>query len=201
MKFRNIILTILMSFFLTSCVETIIGGSLTTAYLASREKGITSTARDAKIASVMGSKFIANGLKNPGNSVDITVNEGRVLLTGIVRDPQKARKAIDIAWEVKSVKEVIDEIQIAQDPKLRPKDFPKSLVDYGLTLKIESRLLLSKNIEAKNYKITTVGRTVYLLGIAQDQVEINEVLQKISHVIGVERVVNHVILRDDSRRG
>ncbi len=199
-KLKNIISSIAIILLLSSCVETIIGGSLVGAYVASREKTLSSTASDIKIATIMGSNFIAKNLKNPSSSVDITVNEGRVLLTGIVRDPKKARTAIDTAWQVKDVREVIDEIQIARDSKLRPKDISKSVLDYSLTAKVEAKLLISKNVKTKNYKITTVDKTVYILGVAQDQEELNAVLQKISHVIGVERVVNHVILRDDARR-
>lgn len=199
-KARSIVSFLVLLFLTSSCVETIIASSVTASYLASREKSVLDMASDVKIASVMGSNFVANGLKNPNNSVDITVNEGRVLLTGIVRDPKKARKAIDLAWQVKNVREVIDEIQIAKDARLRLKDISNSAIDYGLTVKVETKLLFAKNVKAKNYKITTVGKTVYLLGTAQNQDEINRALQAISMVIGVERVVNHVILKDDRRR-
>ena len=105
-------LSLLLILFVTSsCVETIIGASLGATYLSSREKNIKNTAIDVKISSQIAANFVVNGLKNPGNSVDVTVSEGRVLLTGIVRSTKKARLAIDIAWKAKDVKEVIDEIQ------------------------------------------------------------------------------------------
>lgn len=200
LNYKKITSLIFVLIFLSSCVETIIGGSLTAAYLSTREKSLSATASDIRISSIIGTDFVINGLKNIGNYVDITVNEGRVLLTGIVRDSNKAKEAIDLAWKVDNVKEVIDEIQIAKDLKLRPKDFSNSLIDYGLTAKIEAKLAINEKVKSKNYKITTVAKTVYLLGVAQDRSEINNVLQKISHVIGVERVVNHVILKDDPRR-
>lgn len=199
-KFKLAISLLLILFFTSSCVETIIGASLGATYLSSREKNVKNTAIDVKISSQIAANFIVNGLKNPGNSVDVTVSEGRVLLTGIVRSTKKARLAIDIAWKAKGVKEVIDEIQISRDPKIRFNDLTSSFIDYSLTAKVEAKLLLTKDVLYRNYKITTIDKTIYLLGIAKNQQEIQKVLQSISMVMGVERVVNHVILKDDPRR-
>lgn len=186
--------------FTTSCVETVIVGSAAGGYLATREKGLVDTKNDVLIASDLGSSFIAQGLKNPGNSVDITVNEGRVLLTGIVRDAQKAQLATQLAWKVKGVKEVIDEIQLRDGDSIHPKDVGVSFSDYFLTLEIETKLLFTRNVSSVNYKITTVGKTVYVLGIAENEGEKDRVLNAIAKVRGVKKVVNHVILANDHRR-
>lgn len=183
----------------TSCVETIVVGSVTTGVLVMRQKTLVDTRHDVAIATNIGTEFIKNGLKNPGNSIDVTVNEGRVLLTGIARDPQKARLASDLAWKVENVKEVIDEIQLSEN-NLRPRDFSRAMFDYGLTLEIEAKLLLLREVASVNYKITTVNKVVYLIGVAADDGELQKVLTKISKVRGVEKIVNHVILSDDRRR-
>src|SRR5690606_8435188 len=47
-------------------------------------------------------------------SLSSTVNEGRVLLTGQVDDPQVPIQAIRLVWQVPGVREVINEIQVAQ---------------------------------------------------------------------------------------
>lgn len=197
----KIIFLIIITLSLASCVETIVVGAAAGGSLMTREKSFESTRHDVVIASKLGLEFIANGLKNPGNSVDITVNEGRVLLTGIIRDQNKIRLPSRLAWKVEGVREVIDEIQISQDSSLRPRDFSRAAADYGLTLEIESKLLLKRGISSTNYKVTTVDGTIYLFGIAGSESELQRTLDLISKTLGVKKIVNHAILANDLRRG
>jgi osmotically-inducible protein OsmY len=198
-KIKFIFFAVILVFFATSCVETVVVGSVATGVLITREKSISKTSSDIAIATNLGSKFIVNGLKNPGNSVDITVNEGRVLLTGIVRKPENAKLAQTLAWKVSGVKEVIDEIQFHED-EFYAKDFSSGAVDYVITGEIESKLLVAKGVSSMNFQVTTVGKVVYLLGVAQDDFEMQKVLAVAAKVRGVKEVVNHIILANDSRR-
>ena len=191
---------VLLLIFSTSCVETVVVGSAATATVVLRQKTLQDTRQDVVIATKLGADFIAHGLKNPGNSIDITANEGRVLLTGIARDPERARLASQLAWKISGVKEVIDEIQVSEENSLRPRDFPVAFWDYVLTLRIETALILGKEISAVNYKVTTVNGVVYLLGVAADDDELQNVLSKISKIRGVKKIVNYIILANDSRR-
>ena len=118
-KNKKIILLSCALFSLTSCVETIVISTGVGGALAYREKTIDDTRSDIKISTKIGLKFISNGLKTPKTSIDITVNEGRVMLTGIARDTAKAKLAQELCWQFKGVNEVIDEIQIREDGKGR----------------------------------------------------------------------------------
>ncbi len=198
-KFPTVFAIFLLTF-CAACVETVVVGTAATSVILMREKSADNTQKDVAIASKLGAQFIENGLKNPGNSIDITVNEGRVLLTGIVRDTKKSQLATDLAWKVANVKEVIDEVQVKDGKSLRPKDFVKSFTDYAISTEIESKLLLASEVESLNYKITTVNKVVYLIGVAQSKEELQKVLTSVAKVRGVEKVVNHVILVDDHRR-
>ncbi len=184
----------------TSCVETVIVGSAVTGTLVIRDKTMENTKSDISISTELGVKFLENGLKNPGNSIDVTVNEGRVLLTGLVRNPDKATLAGEIAWKVSGVKEVIDEVQLSQSDHIRPRDITNAAADYLITAQIEAKLLFSKRITSVNYQITTVAGTVYLLGVANSDEELQKVSSIISKNRGVKKVVNHAILIGDARR-
>jgi len=199
-KINKIYLLLLVVLTLSSCVETIVISSGVGAGLAYREKTVDQTRSDIKIATKIGLKFIKNGLKNIGNSIDITVNEGRVMLTGIVRDPKKAKLAQDLCWQVKDVNEVIDEIKIDETGKLKIQDFASALFDYLLTTEIETKFAIAKDLRTLNYQITTVDNHVYLLGVAINEKEMNRAVAIASKVRGVSKVVNHIILADDSRR-
>ena len=196
----SVVLASFLLIFTTSCIETVVVGSVVGGAVVVREKSFNDTRKDIVISTKLGSIFIANGLKNPGNSIDTTVNEGRVLLTGIVRDANKAKLAQELAWKVAGVKEVIDETQIREDGSFKAKDISIAAKDYAITTEIESKLLFGRNISSINYQITTVAGTVYFLGVAENDGELRRVLSIASKVRGVERVVNYVIVKNDSRR-
>ena len=190
----------LLLFFLTSCVETAIIGGGGLAVLHSREKTLTQTKSDVVIASGVAVKLLANKLKMPNNFVDTTVYEGRVLLTGMVDSANKAKLAQDLAWQVEGVLEVIDEIQVCDNCKMKITDSTKILADSLITTEIETKLFLAKRVRSFNFTVNTVQKTVYIIGIAYSLEEQQMVLKIASKVKGVEKVVNHIILADDLRR-
>jgi osmotically-inducible protein OsmY len=182
----------------TSCVETVVVGSVAGGALAAREKSLKNTRKDVVIGADLLKEFVSKGLKNPGNSIDFTINEGRVLLTGIARDPEKAQLAQLIAWKVAGVKEVIDEIQVREG--FNVKDPFIATYDYLITAQVEARMLVAGDVSSMNFKATTVGGVVYILGVAQNEFEMRRVTTIAAKVRGVTKVVNHVILENDSRR-
>lgn len=185
----------------TSCVETIVVGSLATGSMVTREKSALDMKNDLIISSILLTKYTGNGLTTLKNNVDASVNEGRVLLTGVVRDEKKSELAAKLAWKVDGVKEVINEVQVLEDKNYRPKNFSRVVRDTILTLEIETKLLVKPNLRSTNYKINTVNGVVYLMGIAVDEEELNRALDVVARVRGVKKVVNHIILSDDRRRG
>ena len=190
----------LLLFFLTSCVETAIIGGGGLAVLHSREKTLTQTKSDVVIASGVAVKLLANKLKMSNNFVDTTVYEGRVLLTGVVDSANKAKLAQDLAWQVEGVLEVIDEIQVCDNCKMKITDSTKILADSLITTEIETKLFLAKRVRSFNFTVNTVQKTVYIIGIAYSSEEQKMVLKIASKVKGVEKVINHIILADDLRR-
>jgi len=186
--------------FSTSCVETVVVGSIAGGVLVTRDKTLNDTRKDIEISTKLAAKFVENGLKNPSSYVDITVNEGRVLLTGTLTDTQKAKLAQELAWKVSGVKEIIDEIQIIDKADFKIKDISEGAADYAITTEVDARLIFERKVPSRNYKITTVSRVVYILGVAADEEEISKTLQVISRTRGVKKVVNHLILEGDRRR-
>lgn len=185
---------------LTSCVETVVVGTIAGAVVVTREKTIRHTISDVKIDAQINSQLLKNGLKKPLSSIDVMVNEGRVLLTGILTDHKKAKEANEIAWKIKGVKEVIDEIDLVDNDENHIKKITKSFADYLITAQIETRLFFTRHIFSRNYKITTIARRVYILGVSHNRGEIARVLKVVSTTHGVKEVINHAIFVDDDRR-
>ncbi len=184
---------------LSSCVETVVIGTVAGGVIVTQEKSFAETKDDFLIKNKLYAKFLVNGLKKPGNYIDVNVSEGRVLLTGIIRDKKTAGLASDLAWKVNGVKEVIDETELSENG-LRLRDFTNNINDYTLTAQVEMKLLFAKDIASVNYELTTIDGVVYMIGIAGDESELRRALTIASKVRGVKKIVNHIILVDDSRR-
>jgi len=180
-------------------VEVALLTSVKTATIATREKSLSNSSKDVIIETKLIKDLTFDKLKTPSNMVDITVNEGRILLTGIVENEQNAKKAVNIAWKVKNVKEVIDEIQIVKNFRIF-RTSNQYLKDTAITSNIASKLLFAKKIASINYQVITVNSVVYILGTANSQSEMNKVNNIAAKVKGVNRVVSHVILKNDKRR-
>ena len=129
-------------------------------------------------------------------NVEIKVIEGRVLLTGNVDKPDSQVQAVNLAWQVDSVKEVINEIQLSNQA-----GFSNYARDVWISTQVKSRLLFEKGVRSVNYSVITVNQTVYLMGIAQDQEELDRATNVASTTSYVQRVVSYVRLKNDPRRG
>jgi len=196
---KKISFAFLLLFLTTSCVETVVVGSFTTIAVVTREKSMKTTGDDILIAAQIDKNFLTNGLKGLSNSIGVTVNEGRVLLTGVIRDTNKGSLALEIAWKTGGVKEVIDEIEVNQNG-VGVHDFSGTLTDSYLTSIIKSKLFFYPQIYPSNYKITTFNRVVYLLGVYRSEDDLKELLKIVSKTYGVKKVVNYVISANDDRR-
>jgi len=183
----------------TSCVETVVVGSFATVSVVTREKTISATADDVYIAAQIDKNFLTNGLKGFSNSVGVSINEGRVLLTGIIRDADKGRAAVEIAWKTAGVKEVIDEIEVSKDG-IKMRDFSGIISDSYITSLIKTKLFFHQQIFPANYKVTTFNNVVYLIGVYKTEADLKELLRIVSKTQGVKKVVNYVISADDNRR-
>ena len=124
-------------------------------------------------------------------AVNVEVVEGRVLLLGGVKDPDDRVEAVRLAWQAEGVKEVINEIQVTDRG---------GLVDYArdtwISAQLTTKLLLDKAIKAINYNIETVNGVVYMIGIAQDQAELERATNHARTIKHVRKVISHVRLKD-----
>lgn len=119
--------------------------------------------------------------------LDMTVNQGRVLVTGVVQNPEERVEAIRLAWQPKGVKQVINEIQVAESG-----GFTGFARDTLITTRLRTALTFDKEIQSINYSIDTIQGVVYLIGAAQSQAELNKVIDIARSISDVRRVVSYV---------
>lgn len=181
---------------LSGCVPVVAGGVAATGVGVAQERSIGSAIDDTTISTAIRSNFTQNNFNELLVGIGVEVLEGRVLLTGKTSSQPVADEAVRLAWQVKGVKEVINEIQVGQGYGAQ-----KLAQDGWITTQIRSRMALEKNLRSINYKVETVNGVVYVLGIAQNAQEMNKALHIARTTKYVQRVVSHVILRGDPRRG
>lgn len=180
---RILLTALLATTLLTGCITT----SGDSAPRQSRTIG--AVVDDTTIHSRLTFLLMGSDSKEAYRGVNIEVSEGRVLLTGQVKNPENSVFAVKNAWSINGVREVMNEIQVAEKSTLLD-----SAQDVWITSKIKSKMLLEKGVASTNYSFETINRNVYIIGIAQSNDELNKVLYLVGNTAGVARTVNYVRL-------
>ncbi len=125
-------------------------------------------------------------------NIDVEVSQGRVLLTGTIENIDLKIEATRIAWGVKGVQTVINEIQISNSDNII--NFADDLV---ISTKVKGKLILNEKINSLNYSIETVNKLVYIIGIARSEDERDLVINITKEVYGVEEVIDYISIKED----
>lgn len=180
---------------LGGCVTAAIGGATEGAVVVAQERSVGDAVDDATIFLKIKQRFAEKDSKDLLANVEVKSIEGRVLLTGNVDKPESQIEAVNITWQVPDVKEVINEIQINDKS-----GFMNYAQDVWISAQVRSKLLFTKGIRSVNYSVITVNQVVYIMGIAQDQSELDKATNVASTTKYVQKVVSYVRLKNDPRR-
>ena len=176
---------------LSGCPLAIVGGLAAaggTGYAANQERGVGGTASDFSIKTNI-QTALAKSNPEMAAHVDVTVYEGRALLTGSAPDPQIKAQAAEVARGIPGVRTVYNEVEVAPTETVW-----NSTKDAWITSRVRSNLVFS-NVRSVNYTIETVDQSVYLIGSARSQAELDHATDLARNVPGVKRVVSYVEIR------
>ena len=177
--------------FIISGCQTAYMTSISKAVLIDKEeRSFNNYVEDTIILAQLKNEYFSNN-ENIFFQVSVDIIEGRVMLTGIVEQIDERIEATKLAWGIKGVNEVINEIQISNDEGIL--DYADDLV---MKTKINAKLQLEKDILNLNYSVEVVNGIVYLIGIAQDQKELDAVPEISKKTYGVTSVISYVRLKD-----
>jgi osmotically-inducible protein OsmY len=196
MKIVYLLGILVASLSVSGCGLILFGAGTETAVVVAQERSVGSAVDDAGVLLKIKNMYAQTDYKDLLANVEIKVVEGRVLLTGNVDKPESQVDAVRLAWMVMGVKEVINEIQLNNEA-----GFSNYARDVWISTQIKTRLLITKGIRSVNYSIITVNQVVYVMGIAQDQTELDRVTHVASTTNYVKRVVSYVRMKDDPSRG
>ena len=175
---------------LTACGATGIavsaGATVATAGLT--DKGIETAATDLRIRAEINHYLFQKDVDLFG-SVAISVESGRVLLTGAVENADNRVEATRLAWKPKNVREVINEIQVRDTASLTDR-----ATDILVNKRLQGMLMLDNGIKSINFSTDSVNGTVYLFGLARNQAELDRVINHARNIEYVSNVVSYVSL-------
>ena len=179
----------------TGCAPVVVAGGAGVVSAASQERGFKGTIHDTVIRADINRLWLGHGNGQAFLTTTLSVIEGRVLLAGHVKEPRARVDAVRLAWQAAGVHEVINEIRIAEN-----RGISGYSRDAWITTTLRVRILLDKEVASVNYSIDTVGKIVYLMGIAQNKVELERVKAHARDVSYVKRVISYVVLKNDPKR-
>lgn len=186
-------IVILLPLALGGCAGVLVVGGLGAAagggYAAAQERGVNGTIDDISLKNDVDRALLQT---NPPvqEAVNTTVYDGRVLLTGRLASPEMRATAERAARATPGLRALYDEIEVASSDGLW--DGAK---DAWIATRVRSELILDPDVRSGNYTIQSENGSVYLIGSARSQFELDRAAQVARYVPGVKRVVSYVEVR------
>ncbi|UUX52165.1 BON domain-containing protein [Nisaea acidiphila] len=169
-----------------------VGAGATAATASQSERGLEGTARDIAIKTEINHYLFQKNV-DLFSAVGLSVEDGRVLLTGSVPRPEDRIEAARLAWKADGIREVINEIQVVDNS-----DIVDKARDTWIETQLETQMLFDSGISSINYDVDTVNGTVYLFGIAQSNAELQLVINHARNLDYVRNVVSYVRVKGAS---
>jgi len=193
MKFK-LVLIILLGVILSGCVGVSSKGIFGTGVAVAFDPRTVGTQIDDSIMQKNLAAKILIKDKKYILSVKSKVLDGRIFLTGKVDRPEEKLLLTKLAWEIKGVRSVRNDIKIKEEF-----NFSRSAKDILITSQLRTALILNKNIKATNYQIDTYKKRIYVYGIALTSEEKDLVISEAKEILDVEDVIASIALVEDLR--
>jgi osmotically-inducible protein OsmY len=187
-----------------ACTPTIISE---TAQAAFEDRITEDQITDLKIASYLLKQLIETD-KNLALDVGIDVWEQRMLLTGGLDNSKALDQVIALASADSRVKMLYNEIRIVstkeRDQRRQQAEsreiaesggVQQTVNDYWLETKVKGQLLTARDVRSVNYRWRSVMNTIYIIGRARSQGELDTVLAIIRDTRGVRNIKNFVEIK------
>jgi osmotically-inducible protein OsmY len=171
---------------LNACLGLAAGAGATAGIAATQEGGIKGAVDDVAIKASINDLWFKSNV-DIFRKLNLTVDQGRVLITGVVQNPEHRVEAVRLAWQPKGVKQVINEIRVADSEGVQG-----YVSDSWVTAQLRTKLTIDADVQSINYSIDTVQGIVYLMGAARNQAELNKVIDTARNIKNVKQVVSYV---------
>jgi osmotically-inducible protein OsmY len=185
---KAVAVTALLGVSLSGCLPAFVTGTAVVGQSIVEDRSVGSRVDDNVIELKIRERILQHDSKWLA-TVSVTVHEGRALLAGTATEAATIETLVELAWKVKGVKEVINEVVVA-DTGIT--DFAK---DTWIVSAIRSKALLDQDVRSVNYEIRAVNGHVFLLGRAANSSERDKVIAIARNIKGVQKVTSHIVLQ------
>ena len=186
-------MVVLLGLSLSGCVGAVAGVGAAAVAAGNTEKGLGTSISDGVIRVKLADRFLQADASLFTN-VSVSVNDGAVLLTGAVEQPEHKVEATQLAWQTRGVIEVINEIEVSDKSSI--KDIAK---DLAAAAQLRAKLIAEQGVSSINFSVDVVNGTVFLTGIASTEEEMNTVVALARELRFATNVVNYIRISDDDR--
>lgn len=157
---------------------------------AIQEKTFGESLDEASAGTAIKSILFTEGAFSRFGEVDVEVSDRFVLLSGRVPSEADRKEAERIAWSVKSIDEVANELVVTK------RDVGRDMNDRWITEQVRGRIIADSDVKGVNYNIQVFDGVVYLMGFARSEDELRQAAEHASRVKGVQKVVSYVKMRE-----
>lgn len=180
-------------FILSGCqfASTLFTGARKITTVLIDDRSFQNDLKDFQIAMSLREDFIAI---DPKLGLDISpdVFEGKVLLTGTLPNIELIQQILEKTWNTPDVNMVYNYIRIDEPPSLDVVN-----TDAAISGAVRTQLTFTRHISSSNYKLIMENGTMYVMGIAKNQAELERVMSVIKGTIGIDKIVNLTRFRDN----
>ena len=187
-------ISVITLLFNVSCTQVIIGGAASGGIILVQERTPEQAAKDILIKTRLEEAFFSTNYDDIFSKIKVIVFEGKVLLVGTVKNNESKEIAESLAWKISNVEEVANYIIVGKENVI---DYLK---DTRISLEFKAKLLTDRDISEVNYSSTTENRVLYVIGVSQNEEELEKVLSHGSSIAGVKKIVNLVIDKNSPKR-
>jgi osmotically-inducible protein OsmY len=173
----------------TGCAAVSAVGGATIGMATNQDRTVGQNIDDSASAATVKTRLLALD-RAAYARVDVEVAEGQLLLSGTAPTNDHKAMAERIAWSVRSVETVSNQIEVGRNAGVI-----RSSLDNFITAQVRTKLLSDSHIKGVNYNIETQHGIVYLMGLARSDEELQRAAGHASMVRGVEKVVSYVVVR------
>jgi osmotically-inducible protein OsmY len=176
------------------CVTAAVGAAAGVGAIMAQERSLGAALDDGAAATELRSRLIALDARGFAD-VSLEVVEGRLLLSGTAPTIQHRIDAERLAWSIEQIQAVANEIVVGE-----PTSIWRSGMDELITAQVRARLVAARDVRAVDVNVETSQGTVYLLGLARSEEEIQRAAEIASITPGVQRVVSYMHVRAPRER-
>ena len=195
-KFNSFVCLLFLITYLSGCASTLVGGVAVVGLASVQERSIKDAAIDIKLGVQLQEKLFKLSAEKLFAYIDIIIVEQRVMMIGNVESQKLRDLASQAAWEISpKIKDVLNEITIGKKSTII-----SEAKDARISLSLSGLLLGDSDISDINFSHSVSKQVIFLIGIAQDDEELNKVINHARTVKGVKKVINHIILKSSKKR-